>query len=39
MTNEEVTEMIREVDADGDGQINYHEFVKVTPLCSSIGRV
>lgn len=25
------TEMIREADADGDGQINYEEFVKVIP--------
>merc|ERR1712224_784851 len=31
MTNlgEEVDEMIREADIDGDGQINYEEFVKV----------
>ena len=28
--------MIREADVDGDGQINYEEFVKVTALCSSI---
>ena len=26
--------MIREADVDGDGQINYEEFVKVIPLCS-----
>ncbi|KAL6348595.1 hypothetical protein AAG906_016115 [Vitis piasezkii] len=33
-TNEEVDEMIREADVDGDGQINYEEFVKgpVRPL-------
>ncbi|PKA59795.1 Calmodulin [Apostasia shenzhenica] len=29
LTNEEVNEMIREADDDGDGQINYAEFVKV----------
>ncbi|KAG5626773.1 hypothetical protein H5410_011991 [Solanum commersonii] len=29
LTDEEVYEMIREADVDGDGQINYDEFVKV----------
>ncbi|XP_071724660.1 calmodulin-7-like isoform X2 [Rutidosis leptorrhynchoides] len=29
LTDEEVGEMIREADVDGDGQINYEEFVKV----------
>ncbi|PWA15715.1 calmodulin-7 [Artemisia annua] len=29
LTDEEVDEMIREVDVDGDRQINYEEFVKI----------
>jgi hypothetical protein len=29
MTDSEVDEMIREADVDGDGQINYDEFVRV----------
>lgn len=29
LSDQEVEEMIREADADGDGQINYDEFVKV----------
>jgi len=28
-TDEEVDEMIREADIDGDGQVNYEEFVKM----------
>ncbi|KAG0285625.1 translation elongation factor EF1B gamma [Dissophora globulifera] len=28
-TAEEINEMIREADVDGDGQINYEEFVKM----------
>ena len=27
LTDEEVNEMIREADIDGDGQVNYEEFV------------
>ena len=29
LTDDEIDEMIREADVDGDGQINYEEFVKV----------
>ena len=29
LTDEEVDEMIREADVDGDGQVNYDEFVKM----------
>ena len=29
LTDEEVDEMIAEADVDGDGQINYEEFVKM----------
>ena len=29
LSDDEIYEMIREVDIDGDGQINYEEFVKV----------
>ena len=32
LTDEEVDEMIREADVDGDGQVNYEEFVKVRTL-------
>ncbi|KAJ0482659.1 putative EF-hand domain, calmodulin [Helianthus annuus] len=30
LTDEEVDETIREADVDGDGQINYEEFVKLS---------
>lgn len=29
LTEEEVEEMIREADVDGDGSVNYEEFVKM----------
>ena len=29
LTDEEVEEMVREADVDGDGQKNYEEFVKI----------
>jgi hypothetical protein len=32
LTDEEVDDMIREADIDGDGQINFEEFVKVPDL-------
>lgn len=29
LTDEEVVQMIKEADTDGDGQINYEEFVRM----------
>ncbi len=34
LTDEEVDEMIREADVDGDGQINYEEFVRMVGYIS-----
>lgn len=31
LTDEEVDEMIKEADVDGDGRINYEEFIKMMP--------
>ena len=36
MADEEVDEMIRKVDVDGDGHINYEEFFKVM-MINSLG--
>ena len=35
LTDEEVEQMIREADLDGDGQVNYDEFVKMMMTASS----
>ena len=35
LTEEEVEEMIREADVDGDGQVNYDEFVKMMTAVSN----
>jgi calcium-binding protein CML len=34
LTDEEVDQMIREADLDGDGQVNYDEFVRMMMLSS-----
>ena len=34
LTDEEVEQMIREADLDGDGQVNYDEFVKMMTTAS-----
>ncbi|URD79388.1 hypothetical protein MUK42_05203, partial [Musa troglodytarum] len=39
LTDEEVDEMIREADVDGDGQINYEEFVKVMMAKLGTGKI
>ena len=35
LTDEGIDEMLREADVDGNGQINYEEFVEVIPFCPS----
>lgn len=37
LTDEEVDEMIREADTDGDGQVDYNEFVKMVGAGSGAG--
>jgi len=37
LTDEEVDEMIREADIDGDGQVNYEDFVKMMMTSSPLG--
>jgi Ca2+-binding EF-hand superfamily protein len=37
LTEEEVEEMIREADVDGDGQVNYEEFVKMMVAPGKLG--
>lgn len=34
LTDEEVAQMIREADLDGDGQVNFEEFVKMMSVWS-----
>ena len=36
LSPEEIEEMVREADVDGDGQINYDEFVKMMMGAQSI---
>ena len=36
LTDEEVDEMIREADTDGDGQVDYNEFVKMVGAGASV---
>ena len=38
LTDEEVDEMIREADIDGDGQVNYEEFVNVMTSKLKVGQ-
>ena len=37
LNDEEVDEMIREADIDGDGQVNYEEFVNVMTSKLKVG--
>ncbi|KAJ1266259.1 hypothetical protein BS78_08G137400 [Paspalum vaginatum] len=37
LTDEEVQQMIREADLDGDGQVDYHEFVRMMMLSDGHG--
>lgn len=38
LNDEEVDEMIREADIDGDGQVNYEEFVNVMTSKLKVGQ-
>jgi calmodulin len=38
LSEEEVDEMVREADVDGDGQVNYDEFVKMMLAVSLYGQ-
>ena len=38
LTDEDVDEIIREADIDGDGQINYEEFVRLMMAVSCYGQ-
>ena len=39
LTDEEVDQMVREADIDGDGQLSYEEFVALMTLAPSLNTV